>query len=156
MDQIKKNKLLRKQLEESLNKLKDMKHSLPPRKGWIRAIRDALGMKGRQLGKRLNVSKQRIEELEKYELSGSVTIKTMRKAAEALDCIFVYGVIPKKSLEQTIKNHAKHIVKKKMAMSNQTMLLENQQLSRNETAKMIISQIEDLANTLPKSLWDDL
>ena len=156
MDRIKKNKLIRKQLDKSLDRLKDMKFSVPPQKGWIRAIREAIGMSGRQLGKRLNVSKQRIHELENEELSGSVTIKTMRKAAEALQCIYIYGLIPHENLEQIVKNRAEYISKRKMKISNQTMMLENQQLSEKETEEMTHSQAEEMVNTLPQSLWDDL
>jgi predicted DNA-binding mobile mystery protein A len=60
-----------------------LKQNSPPVKGWIRAIREALGMSGTQLANRLKVSQPRIPRLEQDELSGVVSLKTMRQAAEA-------------------------------------------------------------------------
>ena len=80
-----KTKLMREQLEKTLRKFEPLKNSSPPVKGWIRAIRDALGMNGRQLADRLGEHRSRTKQIEKQELTGSLTLKTMRKTAESLD-----------------------------------------------------------------------
>jgi predicted DNA-binding mobile mystery protein A len=127
----------------------------PPIKGWVRAIRDALGMSGRQLAARLGVNKQRIARIEQDEKSGGVTINTMRNVAEAMDCVFVYGLVPKESLEQTVRNRAKLIAKKRMDRTNQTMRLEKQELSQKEKEKAFEALVDDIVETMPKSLWDN-
>ncbi|MBV8446883.1 MAG: mobile mystery protein A, partial [Hyphomicrobiales bacterium] len=78
------------------------RNSLPPR-GWIRAIRDALGMTTVQLARRLGVSQPRITELEKSELSGSISLRSLRRAAEALGCQVVYVLVPNKPLEMVLR-----------------------------------------------------
>jgi len=57
-------------------------------------------------------------------------------------------------LEQTVRNQAELITKKRTARSNQTMRLEKQELSENEKEKALKSLIEDIMNEMPKSLWD--
>jgi len=97
------NKLVREQLEASLQRLAPLRGINPPSKGWVRAIRDALGMTARQLAGRLGVSQQSVTRIENHELSGAVTVKTMRRVAEGLDCVFVCGFVPKSSLEATLR-----------------------------------------------------
>jgi len=106
---MKKKKLIREQLDVSLQRLSPLLGVMAPPKGWIRAIRDALGMTARQLGNRLGVAQQAVARIEKEEMAGSVTIKTMRRIAECLDCVFVYGFVPRKSLEETVVRQAKKL-----------------------------------------------
>jgi len=90
-------KLVREQLDETLKRFEPLKTLAPPGRGWIRAIRDALGMTGEQLAIHLHTNKQRIARIEQDEKPGKVTIKTLRSVAEAMDCIFVYGFVPSAS-----------------------------------------------------------
>ncbi|MGD8787061.1 MAG: mobile mystery protein A [Phycisphaerales bacterium] len=148
-------KLVREQLDSTLKHLEPLKKLAPPGKGWIRAIRTALGMTGRQLANRSNVNKQRVSRIERDETFGKVKIETLRNIAEALDCIFVYGFVPRDSLEETVKNRARLVAKKRIARSNQTMRLEKQELSEKEKEKVLEDLIEDIMNEMPKSLWDE-
>ena len=66
-----------------------------PAEGWIRAVRLQQNLQGKQLAKRMRVSPARISVLEKDERRGAVTLKMMQRAAEALDCRFVYALVPK-------------------------------------------------------------
>jgi predicted DNA-binding mobile mystery protein A len=86
-------KLIRQQLEITLQKFRPLLSIPMPPRGWIRAVRDALGMNGRQLADRLNVTRQRAALIEKDELGSSATLKTMRRVAESLDCVFVYALV---------------------------------------------------------------
>ena len=78
-----------------INWLKQLKLSSVAGLGWIRAIRIQREMQGKQLAKKMHVSPARISVLEKDEQRGAVTLKMMQKAADALDCTFVYALIPK-------------------------------------------------------------
>ena len=152
--QAKHKKLVRQQLDKTLKRFETLKTVMRPGKGWIRAIRDALGMTGEQLAERLNVNKQRVSRIQQDEEFGKVKLETLRNVAEALDCIFVYGFIPRESLEQTVRNQALLVAKKRMAQSNQTMRLEQQELSETEKARALEDLVEDIMNEMPKSLWD--
>jgi len=95
-----KTKLARRQLDAKLECFRPLRDIKPPRKGWIRAIRDALGMTGEQLARRIGANKQRVARIESDESQGRVTIKTLTRVAEGLDCVFVYGFVPRTSLEE--------------------------------------------------------
>ena len=148
-------KLAREQLDETLKKFRPLIKLSAPAKGWVRAIRDALGMTGEQFANRLNTNKQRISRIEQDELSGNVTIKTMRNTAEALDCVFVYCLVPKDSLENTVRRRAKILAHKLMEQSSQTMMLEKQELDLTEESKSLETLTDEIVNSMPKSLWDE-
>lgn len=149
-----KKKLIRQQLDASLQRLSPLLDVTAPPKGWIRAIRDALGMTAKQLANRLGVAQQAVARIEKEELAGSVTIKTIRRIAECLDCVFVYGFVPHTSLEETVARQAKQIAAQRLAQASQTMSLENQALSRRENEQALSDLVDELIRMLPSNLWD--
>ncbi len=153
---MKKNKkLVRQQLETTLQKFRSLLTISIPPKGWIRAVRDALGMNGRQLADRLHVTRQRVALIEKDELGGSATLKTMRRVAECLDCVFVYALIPRTSMEQTLREQARQVAKKRLSRVSHTMRLENQELSDADQEQAMIDMIEELIEHQPSTLWDE-
>ncbi len=149
-----KKKLIREQLDASLQRLSPLLDVTAPPKGWIRAIRDALGMTGKQLAHRLGVAQQAVARIEKEELAGSVTIKTMRRIAECLDRVFVYGFVPRTSLEETVSRQAKKVAAQRLAQASQTMSLENQALSRKENEQALSDLVDELIRTPPSNLWN--
>ena len=152
--QSKHRRIIREQLDSTFGGISRV-HLQPPARGWLRSIRDALGMSGKQLGERMGVSQPRIVQLEKDEISGALTLKTMRQAAEAMDCIFVYAVVPRASLEETVRNQARKVAEKRLARTSHTMMLENQQLADDEQKRMLEVKVDDLVREMPKDLWDN-
>lgn len=151
----KQKKLAREQLDETMKSFESLKAMSAPIKGWIRAIRDTVGMTGGQLAKRLKVNQQRVARIEQDEVLGKVTLNTMQNVAEAMDCVFVYGVVARDSLEQIVRGQAELVAKKRMVRSNQMMRLEKQELSEAEKVKAIQTLIDEIVETMPKSLWDE-
>jgi predicted DNA-binding mobile mystery protein A len=148
-------RLMQEQLETTLGRLSCVRDVQRPAKGWLRAIREALGMSGKQFARRLGVSAPWITTLEKKELTGSVTIKTMREAAEALDCIFVYALVPRDSLADIVRRRAETLARKRLARVSHSMLLEGQQLSNIEQEKALEFEIDTLIRTMPKEIWNN-
>jgi len=151
--QAKHKQIIRQQLDATLAGLKAANTQVPV-KGWIRAIREALGMSGRQLAQRLKVSQPRIPRLEQDELTGSVTIKTMQQVAEALDCTFVYALVPRTSLEDTLRSQARMVAQERTERVAHSMLLEAQSLSAEEQQATLKATIDELVREMPKELWD--
>lgn len=149
-----KKKLIREQLDASLKRFKPLLNVSAPSKGWIRVIRAAMGMTAKQLAKRLDVAQQAVTRIEKEESAGSVTIKTMRRIAECLDCAFVYGFVPRKSLEDTVTRQAKKVAIQRLTQASQTMSLENQALSRTENEQALSNLVDEFIRTLPSTLWN--
>jgi predicted DNA-binding mobile mystery protein A len=146
---------MRDQLDKTFAQLSSLKTLQPPVKGYLRSIREALGMSGKILGERLDVSQPRIVQLEKDELSGGLTLKTMRQAAEAMDCVFVYAVVPRISLEETLRQRARIVAAKRLSRTSHTMLLEDQMVSNDEQQKMFKDKVEDLIRSIPNDFWSD-
>lgn len=145
--------IIRQQLDKTLASLKTANTQVPV-KGWIRAIREAMGMSGKQLAQRLGVSQPRIPRLEQDELTGSVTLKSMQQVAEALDCTFVYALVPHTSLEDTVRSQARIVAQGRIERVAHSMLLEAQSLSAEEQQATLKATIDELVREMPKELWD--
>jgi predicted DNA-binding mobile mystery protein A len=142
-------------LDKRFAALRPLAKAVRPPKGWLRAVRDALGMTTAQLGRRLGVSQPRIVELEKSEISGAVTLKTLQRAAEALGCRFVYAFVPDKPLAETLRERAETVARRQAAAVAQTMRLEDQAVDDKQANKELYRQaIEDLLRR-PARLWDE-
>jgi len=146
--------IARRQLDVTLNKFNEVKTVQLPAKGWIRVVREVLGMSGKQLAGRLKVSQPRVFKLEQDEPAGALTLKTMRQVAEALDCIFVYALVPRSSLEETVRTQAKVVAAERLQRVSHTMLLEAQGLSAGEQQASLDAVVEELVRETPKDLWD--
>lgn len=146
--------IARRQLDATLSKFIEVKSIQLPAKGWIRAVREALGMSGKQLAGRLQVSQPRVFKLEQDEPSGALTLKTMRQVADALDCVFVYALVPRSSLEESVRTQARAVATERLQRVSHTMLLEAQGLSPREQQASLDDAIEELARETPKDLWD--
>ena len=149
-----KKKLIREQVDKSLSKLNLLKDFKTPPYGWIRSIRKALGMSGRQLARRVGVSKQSIYRLEQDEIVGSITIKTLRNIAKSFDCIFVYGFVPRTSLSDTVKKRAEEVSRERINRINQTMTLEKQKIGKENLKSLILEDVERIMDEMPRNLWD--
>jgi predicted DNA-binding mobile mystery protein A len=142
-------------LDKRFSSLRSLAKVQRPPKGWLRAIRDALGMTTAQYGKRLSVSQPRIVELEKSEENGSVTLNTLRRAAEALGCRLVYVLVPERPLAEVVRERAELIAERQSKAVEQTMRLEDQAVKDKRVARALREQaIEDLLKR-PARLWDD-
>jgi predicted DNA-binding mobile mystery protein A len=125
---------------------------LRPARGWIAAIRTALGMSSTALAKRLKVGHSTILEYEKGEVSGSITLQTLRRVADALDAEVIVALIPRKSAAATLRARAEAIAREEMRAVIHTMRLEDQEVeseaSRAEYEKLVTSLLAH-----PRKLW---
>lgn len=141
----------RARLDERLAPFGTAERYLPPGRGWVRAIRQAIGMTTAQLAKRMGVRQPSIINLEQSEEKGSIELATLRRAAEALDCTLVYTLIPNKPLEATIRERARAFMRRRRRPVEHTMLLEDQQVKDSVTE----AQIDDaVRETNPRLFWD--
>ena len=123
--------------------------------GWLKTVRKALGMSGTQLAKRLGVTKGQISQTESGELSGSVTLKTMQKMAQAMDCRFVYAVIPTQEIEKIIKHRAVLKAKEQIKAASTQMALEAQALNDEQLAYAVDQLASEIVEKMPSDLWND-
>ena len=127
----------------------------PPPTGCIKAIRNAIGMSMLQLGNRLSITKQSVQDIERREKDGSITIKALREAARALDMQLIYGFVPNDgSLELLIERKAKELATQIVMRTNNTMKLEDQENTKQRIEKAIQERTTNIKTEMPKTLWD--
>lgn len=133
---------------------KEQDNAMPP-SGWINAIRTALGMSLQQLGDKMSITKQSVQNIEKREKDGSVTIKSLRAAAKAMDMHLVYGFVPiDGSLDALIDRKVRELATQIVMRTSDTMKLENQENTKKRIEKAIKERAEIIKNEMPKILWD--
>jgi predicted DNA-binding mobile mystery protein A len=128
--------------------------AVPP-EGWIATVRKALGMSGVQLARRLGVTRARVSEAERAEASGGITLKTMRAAAEAMGCRFVYAIIPEDRIENVIAGQARRKAQALVTRASDHMALESQSLSETQNAQEVERIAQDLLRGRPADVWAD-
>ena len=148
------NTLARRALDLQLLPLRRLPVLVRPERGWIRAIREALGMTTGQFAARLGVAQPRITTLERAEANDAVTLKTLRQAAEALDCVLVYALVPKTSLEDMVGDRARLLADQLLARTDLTMRLESQGVSPDSLQKAREDLAEDILRN-DRRLWAD-
>lgn len=127
----------------------------PPHRGWIKATREALGMSAAQLGHRMGVSQPRVATLEKSEIKDTVTLESLRRAAEALDCILVYAIVPKTSLDDLVMRRARTVAAKILGRVNHTMTLEKQNIGHSEIEEHVETLARSLVAQNSRLIWDE-
>ncbi len=146
--------LARKQLERRLAPLRAMNLVAPP-KGWIKAIRESLGMTARQLAARMGAGISRIPVIEQAEVTGSTTLKTLRQAATAMNCAFVYAFVPIEPLDDILRDRALQEARKNVARLDHTMRLENQALLKSDLDAEQQRTVDLILSGSLRGLWDD-
>ena len=150
-----KKSLQLQQLNRKMLGFAALKQVAMPPTGWIKAIRTAIGMSMQQLGNKLNVSKQAVMDIEKREKDGSITIKSLREIARAMDMQLVYGFVPNDgSLDALIEKRATELATQIVLRTANTMKLEDQANSKKRIEAAIRERATAIQNEMPKILWD--
>ncbi len=129
--------------------------SAVPERGWLNAFRTAFGMSLRQLGARLEISPQSVMEMEEREADGSITLRSLRQAANALDLDLVHVLIPREaSLDTMIEKRARQVALTIVLRTSKSMELEEQGVSSERIERAVRSKADELVRTMPRYLWD--
>lgn len=136
-------------LDKKTFDLKSAKNIVPQPSGWIKTVREAIGMTVSQLATRLGVTQPRITKMESNE--DNLKLSTMKKAAEAMNCEFVYYFKPKTTFQNLVEEQAQKKAAEVLKTVNVNMALENQEIAEDEAVKDFAS---DLINTKIKQIWD--
>ena len=141
----------RRQLDDRYESVRSLGDLGRPHKGWIRAVRDALGMSGSELAARMGVSQQVVSEIERSERMATTRIETLSRAAEAMDCELVYALVPRTTLEETVRTQARRKALRHLAHVVHHGRLEAQEVSEDQLA----AQVEELASWFAdrRGLW---
>lgn len=122
-----------------------------PQAGWLRAIRDALGMSTRDMAAQLGVTSMAISKLEASERAGTIGLDTLTRAADALGCDVVYALVPRIPLEERVRLRAESVARAELAPVATTMALEDQSVDDVTTQSLVEDRMAELINS--RGLW---
>jgi predicted DNA-binding mobile mystery protein A len=121
----------------------------PPR-GWVRAVREALGMSAAALAARLGTTPSAVTRLEQSEAADRIGLDTLRRAADALGCDLVYLLVPRRPLTATVRDRARQLARRQIAAVEQSMRLEGQATgASSEMEERLTGQLLERGH-----LWD--
>ena len=147
--------LARKHLDKLFHEARlDAVRQRPP-KGWIRAIRDALGLTARQLARRMGKTHSVIVRLEASEAADTITLSSLRAAADAMNCTLVYAIVPNRPLTESARARATAIADAHLARVHHTMQLEDQALEPDDLAQQRERLIASILERGGSRLWDE-
>ncbi len=145
----------RRQLDKRLTKLQNAALFARPPRGWIKAIREALGMTTAQLAKRLGVVQSRVVAIEQAEVKGAITLNSLEKAAQAMDCRLVYALVPRMPLEEIVTERAERLAKKRLESTRHSMALEAQSIEAADEQEQLKRMVQSLLDKPGSELWED-
>jgi predicted DNA-binding mobile mystery protein A len=145
--------LQRLQLTDALGEFSSSRSS-PPGGGWVRAIREALGMTQAQLATRLGISRQTLQGLERAEAGRRITLDSLDRLAKAMDCRLVYALVPEKgSLDEVRARKAKALADELLKATEHSMTLEAQGLSARASTRQRELLADELLRGSSRKLW---
>jgi predicted DNA-binding mobile mystery protein A len=121
-------------------------------RGWIKAIRQALGMSSAQLAKRVGMKQPTLTAIEQSELKGTIQLTTLRRVAEAMDCTLVYALVPNKPLENIVRERTRKVARRHLQAVEHSMALEKQAVSPKDFEKRLDALASEIS---PRALWDE-
>jgi predicted DNA-binding mobile mystery protein A len=142
----------RRILDQKLSQYSKLNFSVP-KTGWIKAIREALGMTTAQLGERMKVAASNITILENREITKTTSLETMERAATAMGCKFVYALIPATSLEDVVQIQASKSAKALIQEIHHHMKLEKQKVNPEIEKEQIKDLAEEILTKMDSRLW---
>ena len=142
------------QVEDRLRPLYKAIHPTRPSGGWIRAIRNALGMTNRQLAKRVGRDPNTVSDLQAREAAQTIQLNSLRELAEAMDCDLVYAIIPRKPLNTILEERARAAARQALRRTGHSMELEQQGLGVREQERALEREVERLLAGSRRKLWE--
>jgi predicted DNA-binding mobile mystery protein A len=147
-------RLRAEQVESAVVAARPLRHLPRPPRGWLRAIREALGLTTRQMARRLGIAQAGYVKAEANEATGAISLKHLRRIAAALDCELVYAIVPRRSLIETVEERATQLARERVSRVAHTMALEDQGTAP-EVAETQVSEIKrELLSGRWSRLWE--
>jgi predicted DNA-binding mobile mystery protein A len=140
------------QVQASVAPYSDLTNRRTPTRGWLKAIRESLGLTERQQAERLGITGSTLHKSELAEAEERITLGQLRKLADGLDCELVYALVPRKPLTQVVEDRARSIALREVGEVAHTMSLEDQRPATNRLRK----QVEQRTAELLRGRWSDL
>lgn len=146
------NQLRIEQLQATLSAYAPLVSQKVPARGWLKLIRESLGLSQRQQAQRLGIAAPTLHKSEQAEAEDRITLGHLRKLADGLDCELVYALVPRKPLPEVVRDRARAIALEEVGGVAHTMNLEDQR----PTDERLRNQVERRSQELLRSRWSEL
>jgi predicted DNA-binding mobile mystery protein A len=143
---------LRRQLDQEIASLEN-KVPTPPPRGWVRAIRTALGMSTYELSERVGLSASRVLQLEAAEADGSIRLEMLRRVAHGLNCRVVYALIPAESLDAMVRAQAHRKAAEELARRPRELVCADDEVIEETATEQLWARAYQLVDS--RGLWRD-
>lgn len=147
--------LVRRQLDEKLSDWRKIKSKTPPSSGWLRAIRESIGLTRRQVALRMKIDPKTLLKFEEGELTGTITLNSLRRVADNLNCTLLYAMLPSETLDRMLEKQATKVAANILRHTSQSMKLEKQAISTKEEQQQIKELAQELKSSLKRVLWEE-
>jgi predicted DNA-binding mobile mystery protein A len=141
------------QMDALLETWRTAQLSARPRSGWVRAIRESLGMSAAAFARRLGMTPVGVRKLESAEASDAITLASLRKLAQALDCELQYALVPRNSLQQQVRDRAEMVAQERLRPIAHSMALEDQAVQGPQNKLQLEAAIKELIEGSRRELW---
>lgn len=149
-----KSSLKRMQLADALRNYPLPEAAAVPRGGWVRALREALGMTQAQLGTRAGISRQSLQDFERAEAERRITLESLDRLARAMGCRMVYALVPEGgSLDELRERRALALAEALLQPADHSMKLEAQGVTAPERERQRKLLADALLDGSPRKLW---
>lgn len=145
-------KLRLEQIDNQIATFRELAGKQPPKGGWLKAIRQALGLTLRQQASLRGISFPVLYKAEQAEAEDRITLANLRRLAATLDCQLVYALVPNKPLVEVIDRRAETVARQQVLSTAHTMDLEDQR----PIDSFIEKQIEIRKQALLTGKWSRL
>jgi predicted DNA-binding mobile mystery protein A len=147
------NYLRLEQLQGALAAYQALRAKRAPPRGWLKEIREALGLTERQQAARLGVAGSTLHKSEQSEAEERITLAQLRKMADGLDCELVYALIPRTPLTDVVQARASQLAREEVYGVAHTMSLEDQRPTDERIQKQVARRAEELLRGKWSDLW---
>ena len=102
--------------------------------------------------RKLGISQPSVSRLEKNEIDESITLKSLRQLAAAMNCELHYAIVPQgRSLKKMIEKRAEEKARAMVSDVNNTMSLEDQKIKDTKSSVQLLAK--EFAEEPNKILW---
>ena len=143
-----------RQLENALAPFQALRRVARPRQGWLKPVREALGMSLRQLSDRTGLSKTAVRAAETSEARETVQMDTLKNLANAMECDLVYALVPRGSIHTILDIQARRIAARSLGRVSESMELEAQAVERGEHLQQMDSLAAEIMRARGREFWD--
>ena len=110
-------------------------------------------MSASALARRLGISHAGVRKLESSEANETITLASLRKLAEVLDCELRYALVPRTTLAQRLHDQAEKVARERLQPIAHSMALEDQAVQGDFNKRQLAQEIKALLEGSRRDLW---